>query len=125
MAALRLKYRFGVIAILSLSSTFGTCNVLRDDDCAKTPTDLAQFTILLSSGFCIYDLAVCVCQLNYTFSNQQHAEYLVHHLISLAGAALSLHLGAYNVSLAAACLLTEWSDLFMNARWFLLKHKRT
>ena len=50
-------------------------------------------------------------------------EYLLHHVISLMGAALSLYLGGYNIPLAAACLLSETSDIFMNIRWFMLTHK--
>jgi TLC domain len=36
---------------------------------------------------------------------------------------MSLYLGHQNIPLAAACLLTEISDIFMNIRWFMLKHK--
>ena len=114
-----------VAAPLSLYSALGSCNIVTSDSCARHPRPIAEWTIVISSGFCIYDLAVCVFCLHYSLQNSFESQYIFHHVISLAGAALSLSLGGHNVSLAAACLVTEFSDLFMNARWFMLKHGNT
>lgn len=49
----------------------------------------------------------------------------MHHCVSLTGASLSIWLGHQNLVLAAACLASELSDIFMNCRWFMLKHQVT
>ena len=51
---------------LAFYAAFGQCNVLTSDTCLVEPSKAQTYLILISSGFCSYDLAMCVLKLNYT-----------------------------------------------------------
>lgn len=49
----------------------------------------------------------------------------MHHIFGIIGAITVLIAGDYTVALSTGNLVSEFSTLFMNLRWRLLKHKMT
>jgi len=52
-------------------------------------------------------------------------DYIIHHVVGIVGAIASLIAGRSWVALAAAQLVSEFSNVFMNFRWRMLKHRLT
>ena len=52
-------------------------------------------------------------------------DYIIHHVVGILGAIASLIAGRSWIALAAAQLVSEFSNVFMNFRWRMLKHRLT
>ena len=77
----------------------------------------------MSTGYVIYDLYICIFEIKYGW--KEGAEFVIHHVIGILGAAGSLFCGRFNPPLSAGALLSEASNMMMNYRWFMLKHGAT
>ena len=95
-------------------------SIFSSDACLMKPQKVQIYLVLMSSAYCLYDLYVCLFQIKY--SVKQGSDFIFHHVVGLAGAALSLILGRANVALSSAALMSEASNFAMNMRWFMLKH---
>ncbi len=101
----------------------GEESIFTDDACFIQPKKAQLYLILLGIGYCLYDLLVCIFKTKTSLS--QRADIYIHHAMAITGASLSLYLGHQNIALGAACLFTEGSAIFMNIRWFMIKHQIT
>ena len=55
-----------IAADFAIYGTLWRCNVLADDRCLAVPLRAQTYLILLSSGFCTYDLVMCLVKLRYS-----------------------------------------------------------
>ena len=77
----------------------------------------------MSSGYVVYDVIVCVFIIKYSL--KEGGDIILHHVFGIIGAVTVLIAGDYTVALSTGNLVSEFSTLFMNLRWRLLKHKMT
>ena len=83
----------------------------------------ALFACAFSSGYCFYDIFVCILEIKFTAFECR--DYIFHHAVGVFGAILVLITGQFLVLLSVANLVSESSNFLMNIRWRLLKHKMT
>jgi hypothetical protein len=118
-----------IIALpLALYSCFGVCDdhtktVFDSDECLMKPQKLQLYLICISTGYCVYDLVICMYEIGYKFS--EGADFIFHHVVGILGALAVMIAGKYTVALSAGNLVSEFSNWAMNLRWRLLKHKMT
>lgn len=83
----------------------------------------AIFVCMFSSGYCFYDIFVCIYEIEFTAFECK--DYIFHHAVGVFGAALVLVTGQFLVVISVANIVSESSNFLMNIRWRLLKHKMT
>jgi hypothetical protein len=83
----------------------------------------ALFCCMFSSGYCFYDIFVCIYEIEFTAFECR--DYIFHHAVGVFGAVLVLVTGQFLVVMSIANLVAESSNFLMNIRWRLLKHKMT
>mmetsp|Transcript_1441 Transcript_1441/g.1741 ORF Transcript_1441/g.1741 Transcript_1441/m.1741 type:complete len:89 (+) Transcript_1441:333-599(+) len=86
------------------------------------PKPIQIYLVLMSTGYCIYDLYICFFEIKYNFREKEAAEFLFHHTVGILGAAGSFFCGRFNLPLSSGALLSEASNMMMNYRWFMIKH---
>lgn len=114
--------------VLALYSTFMVCDkpnetILSDEQCTITPHKVQLYLIAMSTGYCFADLYFCLVEIRYSF--KEGMDYIIHHVVGIVGAIACLITGRSWVSLSAAQLVSEFSNVFMNFRWRMLKHRLT
>lgn len=97
-----------------------TQSIFTSEKCLLTPNWTNLNLVVMSSAFCLYDLYICLFEIGYTLN--QGGDFIIHHVVGVAGAVTSIALGRQNVPLSAAAILSEASNFAMNIRWFMLKH---
>ena len=83
----------------------------------------ALFLCALSSGYCFYDIFICIYEIEFTALECR--DYIFHHAVGVFGCILVLITGQFFLLLSVANLIAESSNFLMNIRWRLLKHKMT
>ena len=117
-----------VAAPLSYYACFHVCddpdkNIFNNQECLMTPHRMQLYLIALSTAYVTYDIILCIFELNYSFT--QGADFIVHHILGILGAAAVMVSGRFNVALSAGNLMSEWTGFAMNHRWRMLKHKQS
>lgn len=117
-----------VAAPLAVYSCFSVCanpddNIFSSQQCLMTPTKAQLYLVSISAGYVTYDLVIIFWKLGYTVKTG--GDFVVHHIVGLVGALAVMISGRFNVALSAGNLVSEWSNLIMNLRWRMLKHKMT
>lgn len=113
---------------LSVISTYYSCerpneSIFTSYDCAVKPNVAGLYCIALSSAYCIYDVYVCLVEIEFTMFECR--DYIFHHVVGCIGAVLAYTGGHFLPCAACAILISESSNFCMNIRWRLLKHKMT
>ena len=119
----------GTIAfVLAYLSVWQSCDdpsqsIFSSDACIMKPKDVQLYLVIMSSAYCTYDLYICLFEIKYEWA--EGFEFLFHHIVGVLGAAGVFYCGRFNVALSSGALLSEASNMLMNYRWFMLKHKAT
>jgi len=114
--------------IISIYSSYFVCqnpsdNIFTNFECVNEPRMAALYVCALSSGYCFYDIYVCIYEIEFT--PKECRDYIFHHAVGVFGAILVLINGQFFVLLSVANLISESSNFLMNIRWRLLKLKMT
>jgi hypothetical protein len=118
-----------LIAIFfSVYSVYYACDNPEDSiftsmDCLMSPKRVQLYLIAFSSGYCLYDIYVCLYEIKFTVAEAK--DYIFHHVVGILGACGVILCGRFTVALSAGNLVSELSNGVMNIRWRMLKHKQT
>lgn len=97
--------------------------IFSDLECTNNVKPMYVYLILFSTAYIFADMHWTLNVFQY--KGAELAEYMWHHACVFLATSSSFFFGGFAITLSALVLVVELSNVFMNVRWFMQKHRAT